>query len=136
MTKAKINFEIDEQVLAHAQAFAARRRVSLSKLVTSFFASLGRDGTLGVAPARTQRVLAELSVGKVSLADAAHELGLQDAGFLLQMLRAEGLPLPVLDAGFVQAQADASYDAMRTAMLPGLGKPLRKPASAKRPAAA
>ena len=43
MTTAKINFEMDRDVLATAQAFAAKHRVSLNKLVSTYFASLGQE---------------------------------------------------------------------------------------------
>ena len=118
MSKAKkINFELDEQLVANAQAFALKRGVSLTKLVAKFFASLGQERH-SVAPNMTQKMLAEVAVGKVSLADAARELGLQDAGFLLHMMRAEGLPVPVLEEGLAKAQAEASFDALQACLLP------------------
>ena len=118
MTKAKVNFEIDEQLLARAQSFATRRRVSLSKLVTGFLASLGNESQGSAAPSKTQKVLAEVAVGKVSLTDAARELGLHDAGFLLHMMKEEGLPLPRLEPSVVKAQAEASFDALLASRLP------------------
>ncbi len=117
MSKAKINFEIEEQVLAHAKAFASKRGVSLSKLVAAFFASLGGESEPRAA-SQTQKLLADCAVGKVSIADAARELGLQDAGFLLHMMKAEGLPLPTMDPGLAKAQAEASLEALRSMMLP------------------
>ena len=132
MTKAKVNFEIDEQLLARAQSFATRRRVSLSKLVTGFLASLGNESQAGAAPSRTQKVLAEVAVGKVSLTDAARELGLQDAGFLLHMMKEEGLPLPRVEASVVKAQAEASFAALQATLLPPPKAPAKRKSGGKR----
>jgi hypothetical protein len=136
MSKAKkINFELDEQLVERAQAFALRRGVSLTKLVGTFFASLGQEREATSMPSTTQKMLAEVAVGKASLADAARELGLQDAGFLLHMMREEGLPLPALEASVAKAQAQASFDALQSCLLPEK-KGEAKKARRKRPATA
>jgi len=117
MGKAKINFELDERLLAQAQAYAAENRTSLGKLVSAFFAQLGKKEQ-GLARSAMDTTLIEVVVGKVSLADAARELGLQDAGFLLQIMREKGLPLPTIDPVEVNEMAQRSFDALKSAMRP------------------
>lgn len=117
MGKAKINFELDERLLAQAQAYAAENRTSLSKLVSAFFAQLGKKEQ-GLARSAMDTTLTEVVVGKVSLADAARELGLQDAGFLLQIMREKGLPLPTIDPVEVNEMAQRSFEALKSAMRP------------------
>lgn len=119
MTKAKkINFELDERLVAQAQAFALQRGVSLTKLVAAFFASLGEGRQPGASPGAVQKILAEVSIGKRSLVDAASELGLQDAGFLLQLMREDGLPLPSLPEELARAQADSGLSALQACLRP------------------
>ena len=120
MTTAKINFEMDRDTLANAQSFAAKNRVSLNKLVSAYFASLGHDGSSVVPVDSRQSVLFEVSMGKISIADAARELGLGDAGHVLSLMRQLGIPITLgfLPPVFVKQQADASLEAMRSCMLP------------------
>ena len=95
MDKAKINFEIDPHSLVNAKAYVARHGGSLNKLVSSLFASLGRDERLqapAIDPAK--RVLLDASAGKISIMEATTRLALPDAGYLLRRLADEGLPLP------------------------------------------
>jgi hypothetical protein len=115
MGKAKINFELDERVLAHAQAYAAQSRTSLSKLVSAFFAGLGNQQA-ATARSSMDTVLTEVAVGKVSVADAARELGLQDVGYLLAIMREKKLPLPAIDPTEVDRQAHESFDALKATM--------------------
>jgi len=125
MSKAKINFELDERVLAHAQAYAAQSRTSLSKLVSAFFAGLGKQEA-GVARSSMDTVLTEVAVGKLSVADAARELGLQDIGHLLGIMREKGLPLPAIDPIEVDRQAQESFDALKATMRPHPDSPPEK----------
>ncbi len=115
MGKAKINFELDERVLAHAQAYAAQSRTSLSKLVSAFFAGLGNP-QVPTTRSSMDAVLTQVAVGKVSVADAARELGLQDAGFLLAIMREKKLPLPAIDPAEVDKQAHESFDALKATL--------------------
>lgn len=134
MSKAKINFELDERLLAQAQAYAAENRTSLSKLVSAFFAQLGRKEQ-GLARSAMDTTLTEVVVGKVSLADAARELGLQDTGFLLQIMREKSLPLPSIDPVEVDEMAQRSLDALKSAMRPvPLNAEDKKPSRRKRSA--
>jgi hypothetical protein len=97
MGKAKINFEIDEQHLANAKAFAARHRSSLNKLVGAYFASLGQDETMEERPVNPlTKILLEVSLGRLSILDASHELKLPDGGYVLHLMREANLPLPKL----------------------------------------
>ena len=125
--KAKINFEVDEESLSNAKAYVAKHGGSLNKLVTSLFASLGRDDRLRFpALDPSKRILLDLSSGKVSLLEATRKLGLPDAGYALRRLADEGLPLPRLPAVVVHAQADESFDALSSALV-------QRPAAAKKP---
>lgn len=117
MSKAKINFELDERVLAQAQAYASENRTSLSKLVSAFFAGLGQKKP-ALARSAMDKTLTEFAVGKVSMADAARELGLQDAGFLMEIMREKGLPLPALDPFDVNEMAQRSFGALKNVMRP------------------
>jgi hypothetical protein len=134
MGKAKINFELDERLLAQAQAYAAENRTSLSKLVSAFFAQLGKKEQ-GLARSAMDTTLTEVVVGKVSLADAARELGLQDAGFLLQIMREKRLPLPSIDPVEVDEMAQRSLEALKGAMRPvPLNAENKRPSRSKRSA--
>ena len=105
MGKAKIGFEVDEGDLANAKAYVALHGGSLNKLVSALFASLGKDDAQRmplVDPALG--VLMGVSTGKISIAQAARQLELPDAGYVLQRLAALGLPLPRLPKEFVAQQ--------------------------------
>lgn len=121
MTTAKIAFEMDSDVLAKAQAFAARNRIPLNKLVVNYLASLGKgelDATLPVAgPLVT---LLDVSSGKLGIADAALKLGLVDAGHVLALMRHNQIPLALggLPEHFVEAQSGEILEALRSCMLP------------------
>lgn len=133
MSKAKINFELEEDVLSNAKAYVAKHGGSLNKLVSSLFASLGQDER-ALAPVAdpAKRTLLELSSGKVSLLEATRLLGLPDAGYTLRRLADEGLPPPRLPAEWVRQQAEESLEAMRSDALPSGGPktPRRKAAAA------
>lgn len=134
MTTAKINFEMDRDVLASAQAFAAKHRVSLNKLVSTYFASLGQKDTVAPPVDRRLSVLLEVSMGKTSITDAARELGLGDAGHVLALMRQAKIPITMkpLPAGFVKNQADSTLEAMRSSMLPVAPKvPARRAKTAR-----
>ena len=134
MTTAKINFEMDRDVLATAQAFAAKHRVSLNKLVSTYFASLGQEDKAAMPVDGRLSVLLEVSQGKVSITDAARELGLGDAGHVLALMRQAKIPITLkpLPANFVKNQADSALEAMRSCMLPVVPKePARRTKSAR-----
>lgn len=128
MSKAKINFEIEQENLANAKAYVARHGGSLNKLVSAFLASLGseeRQNTPAIDQSR--RLLLEVSSGKLSVVDAAAALGLVDAGYVLHRLREERLPLPRLSENDVRRQSEASIDAFKECLLkPGEGKRVSK----------
>ena len=134
MSKAKINFELEEDILSNAKAYVAKHGGSLNKLVTSLFASLGQDERV-LAPVAdpAKRTLLDLSSGKVSLLEATRLLGLPDAGYTLRRLADEGLPLPVLPKEVVRRQADEALEAMRAGALPrGGAKATRRKATVAR----
>lgn len=130
MKKAKINFEVDAQNLAHAQAYAALHRVSLNKLVSAYFGSLGQHEALPMLDT-SQKVLLDVSLGRLSLVDAAHELGLPDGGYVLQMMRDARLPLPGLPPALVKSQMDAARQALIECLIPQA--PTKKQATQKTP---
>ncbi|HSV45038.1 MAG TPA: hypothetical protein VLJ58_04520 [Ramlibacter sp.] len=113
MAKAKINFEVEEESLANAKAFVAKHGGSLNKLVSSLFASLGQDERAR-APAidPATGVLLQVSAGKLSLMEAAAQLKLPDAGYVLQRLASENLPLPRLTESELDRQAAESLEAL------------------------
>ena len=134
MNKAKINFEIEEEVLTNAKAYVAKHGGSLNKLVSSLFASLGQDER-ALAPVAdpAKRTLLDLSSGKVSLLEATRLLGLPDAGYTLRRLADEGLPPPRLPTELVRRQAEAALEAMKAGRLPSRGaKASRRKAAAAR----
>lgn len=113
MGKAKIGFEVDEDDLARAKAYVARHGGSLNKLVSALFASLGRDDPaepMALDPA--VKTLLAASMGKISLMEAAQQLGLPDAGYVLQLLAEKNLPLPRLPQNFVAQQLEAARGAL------------------------
>lgn len=58
------------------------------------------------------RTLREVSLGNLSLAQAARDLGLPDGGHVLRWLREAGMPMAKLPAETARAQADAARDAL------------------------
>ena len=132
MLKAKINFEVDAQNLANAQAFAALHRVSLNKLVSAYFGSLGQAEGSGLGPLdAAQKLLLQVALGKLSLVDAAQALNLPDAGYVLHMMRDAKLPLPSLPKEQVQQQMDTAREALKECLLPGALPPNPPPARRK-----
>jgi hypothetical protein len=103
--QSKINFVIDEDVLTHARVFAVKNNVSLNALVASFFKGLGQTPIENID--EKSRILAEVSVGKRSFADATAELKLDDIGLILPLLRERGLPLPLLPEEIIDAQVSS-----------------------------
>lgn len=120
MATAKINFEMDRDVLANAQAFSTKHKIPLNKIVSTYFASLGQEGASAVPIDRRQGILFEVSMGKVSIADAARELGLGDAGHVLALMRELKIPITLgaLPPTFVKKQAEIALEAMGSCMLP------------------
>ena len=120
MTTAKIAFEMDSDVLAKAQAFAARNRIPLNKLVVSYLASLGKGELDTVPAAGPLATLLDVSTGKLGVTDAARKLGLVDAGHVLALMRQNQIPLALggLPEHFVQAQSGETLEALRSCMLP------------------
>lgn len=118
MAKAKIHFEIEQEILANAKAYVAQHGGSLNKLVSSFFSTLGaneRANTPMIDPAT--RVMLDVSSGDISLFEGARRLGLQDAGHLLQKLRDAGLPLAPLSERDSRKLADAASAAFANCLL-------------------
>jgi len=118
MPKAKIGFEVDADDLAHAKAYVARHGGSLNKLVSALFASLGQQEQLA-APAMdpATRVLLEVSAAKISIMEAAQQLGLPDAGYVLQRLAQAGLPLPRLSPSDANRQLELAKQALDACLL-------------------
>ena len=120
MTIAKISFEMASDVLANAQSFAARHRVSLNDLVVNYLESLGSGESDSMPVGGSVCTLLEVATGKLGIADAARELGLVDGGHVLALKRQNNIPI-VLDGlshHFVTAQAGEALEAMRSCMLP------------------
>jgi hypothetical protein len=113
MGKAKIGFEVDEFDLANAKAYVAKHGGSLNRLVSSLFASLGRED-LNRAPALdpATSILMAVSSGRISIMDAARQLELPDAGYVFHRLAEKGLPLPRLSEDFVRGQLDGARSAL------------------------
>lgn len=58
-------------------------------------------------------ILKNASFGKILLVEAATQLNLQDAGYVLKMLAAENLPLPQLSEVELKRQAAESFEALK-----------------------
>jgi hypothetical protein len=113
MGKGKIDFEVDEQLLANAQAFVAKHGGSLDELVSAFLASLGREEKeRGPAIDPSTSVLMAVSSGRISIMEAARLLELPDAGYVFQRLAAMGLPLPRLSEEFTRQQLEQARNAL------------------------
>jgi hypothetical protein len=133
MTKAKINFEIDEEILANAKAYVAKNGGSLNKLVTSLFATLDQDERMrGSAINPATKVLLDVSAGKISILEAAARLELPDAGYVLHRLAQDKLPLPRLSESELESLASESFDALSECMIRPAPKAKRRPISAAR----
>ena len=118
MAKSKINFEIEQEILANAKAYIAQHGGSLNKLVSVFFSNLGKQERSNAPLINPEtRVLMDVSAGRITLMEGVRMLGLQNAGFLLQKLREAALPLPQLSAMDASAQADAGATACADCML-------------------
>ena len=118
MGKAKIGFEVDERDLANAKAFVAKNGGSLNKLVSALFASLGREEA-SRAPTLdpSTKILMSVSIGEVSIMEAARLLEVSDAGYVLRRLADHGFPLPRLPQDVVQGQLDAARQALDECLL-------------------
>lgn len=118
MAKSKINFEIEQEILANAKAYVAQHGGSLNKLVSVFFSNLGKQERANAPLINPEtRVLMDVSAGRISLMEGVRMLALQDAGFLLQKLREAALPLPQLSAMDASTQADAASAAFADCLL-------------------
>lgn len=125
MSKAKINFEIEEEDLANAKAYVARHGGSLNKLVGALFSQLGQQlDAPDIDPAK--KILLDLSCGKISLIEATRRLGFQDAGHTLHLMSEEGLPMKRLSEETIKRQAAESLEAMRACLLPSKDKARRE----------
>ena len=113
MGKAKIGFEVDERDLANAKAFVAKHGGSLNKLVSALFASLGREEA-SRAPALdpSTKILMSVSIGEISVTEAARLLEVPDAGYVLRRLADHGFPLPRLAQEIAREQLDAARQAL------------------------
>lgn len=124
MSKAKINFEIEEEDLANAKAYVARHGGSLNKLVGALFSQLGHClDAPDIDPFK--KILLNLSCGKISLMEATRLLGFQDAGYTLHLMSEEGLPMKQLSEETIKRQAADSLEAMRECLLPSKEKAKR-----------
>ncbi|PHV05816.1 hypothetical protein CSQ96_19090 [Janthinobacterium sp. BJB412] len=113
MGKGKIDFEVDEQLLANARAFVAKHGGSLDELVSAFLASLGREEKeREPALDSSTSVLMAVSSGRISIMEAARQLELPDAGYVFQRLAAMGLPLPRLSEEFTRQQLEQARNAL------------------------
>lgn len=113
MGKAKIGFEVDENDLANAKAYVAKNGGSLNKLVSALFASLGQAEIAG-APVLdpATKILMTVSTGSISITEAARQLELPDAGYVLYRLAEMGLPLPRLPQDIVKVQLEHARAAL------------------------
>jgi hypothetical protein len=66
----------------------------------------------------SQKVLLDVSLGHLSLVDAAHELGLPDGGYVLQMMRDAHLPLPELPPALVKSLMAPARQALIECLIP------------------
>jgi hypothetical protein len=129
MSKTKINFEIEDEILSNAKAYVARHGGSLNKLVSALFAQLGQQlDAPAIDPSR--KILLDLSCGKISLMEATQRLGFQDAGYTLHLMVEEGLPMKRLSEETIKRQAEESLDALKECLLPAKSRPV-KPAKAR-----
>ena len=122
MGKAQINLEIEQEILANAEAYVARCGGSLDNLVSAFLSALGTDERASsTIPNPTTQVLLEVSSGRTSLVEGARMLGMQDAGYLLQRLRDVGLTLPQLPESDSRLLADKTSTAFADCLLDPVG---------------
>ena len=129
MSKTKITFELDEEVLANARAYTARGGSNLNMLVNAFLSQLNQHSRLPAINPQN-RILLDLSLGRISLMSATAQLGVHDAGITLRMLDEHGLPMPSLGAAEIRRQAVRAKDALSKALISP------PPAAAKKPQAA
>ncbi len=137
MGKAKIGFEVDEGDLARARAYVARHGGSLNKLVSALFASLGREEQdhLPALDPTTSTLLA-VSMGTMSIMDAARKLDLPDAGHVFHLLADKNLPLPRLPDDFVKKQLKEARNALEDCLIEAETKPVKTRIARSRPATA
>lgn len=106
--KSNITFSLDDVAIDAAKAYAAKRGTSLNKIVTQYFLSLAANDDMRVPVLDTTRALLRFSNGQASLPETVEALGVHDGGIVLQMLREQDLPVPLLDRSLAEAQAEAA----------------------------
>lgn len=131
MSKTKITFELDEDVLANARAYTARGGSNLNMLVNAFLSQLNQHSRLPAINPQN-RILLDLSLGRISLMSATAQLGVHDAGITLRMLNEHGLPMPSLSAAEIRRQAVRAKDALSKALISPPRAAAKKPRAANR----
>jgi len=110
-----ITFSVESGALANAKAYASERSTTLNKLVNAYLKSLGHSQPRH-AISKTVEILLDYSLGKRSLVDVAEELGLQDPGHALALMRRANLPLPQLADAIVNEQVTENLDFFKSAL--------------------
>ncbi len=102
-----ITMSLDEELLAAAKSLAARRGTSVTGLVRSALEQqiavadqIAASGSSGVL-----QTLAGYSMGKLPRSVTMKELGIEDYGSLLQLMKAAGLPFPIVPISTRNAMA-------------------------------
>jgi hypothetical protein len=106
--KSNITFSLDELAIDAAKAYAAKSGTTLNKIVTRYFLSLAANDDMRLPVLDTTRALLRYSNGQSSLPETVAALGVNDGGVVLQMLREQQLPVPMLDQSLAEAQAEAA----------------------------
>jgi ABC-type amino acid transport substrate-binding protein len=106
--KSNITFSLDDVAIDAAKAYAAKRGTTLNKIVTQYFLSLAANDDMRVPVLDTTRALLRYSNGQASMSETVDALGVNDGGTVLQMLREQQLPAPVLERSVAEAQAEAA----------------------------
>ena len=131
MPNTKITFELDEEVLANARAYASRGGSNLNMLVNAFLSKLSQHSRPPAINSQN-RIFLDLSLGRISLMSATAQLGVHDAGITLRMLNEHGLPMPSLSVEEIRRQAVRAKDALSKTLISPPPAADKKPRAANR----
>lgn len=115
MSKSNITLSLDDLAIDAGKAYAAKSGLTLNRLVNQLLLTLSLSERMKPPVLDTTRILQRCSAGSASLSETAHDLGVQDIGHVLAMMREANLPLPLMDESAARLQAAQALPMLKRA---------------------